>query len=181
MESFEGKFLIMKKNNIKGILFLGGVLFLLYGCFNPFAPRLSDLENDGELQLTEQKSPQELLQNFKYAYTFKDSIIYRDLLDDSFVFIYRDYTEDKFISWGKETDIKTTNGIFNNFDIIRLVWNSTNFLTYSSDSVTAEISKGFTLTLDSDIKIIGNALFVVKKDPNKNIWVITKWIDKSII
>jgi len=150
-------------------------------CLNPFAPKLGNIDSDSELVLTEQKTPEDVLQNFKYAYMFKDSIVYRDLLDDSFVFIYRDYTEDKFISWGKETDIKTTNGIFSNFDIIKLTWNSTNYISYSNDSTEAEVSKGFVLNLDSDIMIIGNALFILRKDNKQHIWFITRWIDKSLI
>ena len=161
-------------------IFIIGI-FIFLSCFNPFAPRLGEIGTDSDLVLTEQRTPEELLQNFRYAYTFKDSIIYRDILDDTFVFIYRDYEEDKLESWDKETDIRTTIGLFNNFDIIKLIWNSTNYITYFDDSLSAELSKGFTLSLDADIRITGDALFVLKKDTKKNIWLIKRWIDKSRI
>ena len=64
-------------------------LIFLSNCFNPFAPKLVDsLKLD--LLITEQETPEEVLQNFKYAYTFKDSSLYSNLLDSSFVFLYFD-------------------------------------------------------------------------------------------
>lgn len=150
------------------------------GCFNPFAPGLGDISSENALPLSEQTNPEDVLVNFRYAYTYKDSIVYRNVLADDFQFIFRDHDNDTFVSWGKEDDIKSTVGIFGAFNVITLVWKSTNYMTYTLDSTKVEISIGFILTLDSTIRITGDALFDIKKFPD-GIWRITRWVDKSII
>jgi len=156
-------------------------LFILFsGCINPFAPKLGDIQKKSDIALTDQKSPEGLLSNFKYAYVFKDSLIYRDLLDESFQFIYLDTENNIWKSWGKEKDIKTTTGLFRYFKNIDLHWNSTNYCEYSPDSTETEISKSFILILDNEIRIIGDALFRFSMKKQTGIWYIKKWIDKSI-
>ena len=62
----------------------------LFGqCQNPFAPAVAGDELQGTLLLTEQKTPDQVLQNFQYAYTFKDSLVYSEILDTAFIFIRR--------------------------------------------------------------------------------------------
>ncbi|KPK89536.1 hypothetical protein AMJ80_09660 [bacterium SM23_31] len=151
------------------------------GCLNPFAPKLGEISSNLDIFLTPQKTPEEVMTNFRYAYILKDSLVYRNLLNDDFIFVWRDHENDTFVSWGKEDDIRTTVGLFNAFTVINLVWNSTNYITYSKDSTTAEISKGFILTLDSELRITGDALFNLIKLPESGIWKITRWVDKSII
>jgi hypothetical protein len=174
---------------LKALLFTlvsGAVLctagsIVLTGCVNPFAPKLGDITNNLDIFITEQQTPEDALINFKFAYMLKDSLVYRDLLDDEFLFVWRDHDNDTFISWGKEEDIKTTSGLFNAFTVIDLQWNSTNYTSFMEDSTRAEISKGFILTLDSEIRIFGEALFNMKKQLNSGIWKITRWFDKSIV
>jgi len=91
----------MKKLIILKALVLSVAGLVIFRCFNPFAPKLEDAGNQN-LIITEQKTPEEVLQNFKYAYVFKDSVLYSDLLDSSFVFIYFDPNEGssgRFVSW----------------------------------------------------------------------------------
>lgn len=156
------------------------IFILFFCCVNPFAPKLKDIGKTTDLILTEQKSPDGLLQNFKYAYVFKDSLIYRDLLDESFQFLYLDTEKNIWDNWDKETDIKTTTGLFRYFRNIDLQWNSTNYMEYDSDSTEVELSKSFILILDNEIRIIGDALFRLKKDGMNGVWYIKQWIDKSI-
>lgn len=157
------------------------LIILWVTCFNPFAPNLGDISSNLDVFLTAQQTPDEVLLNFQFAYTLKDSLVYRDVLDDDFIFVYRDLDNDVFISWGKEDDVTATVGLFNSFTVINLVWNSTNYISYSLDSTTAEISKGFILSLGPEIRITGEALFNFKKNIENNIWKITRWVDKSII
>ncbi len=98
----------------------------LSNCANPFAPKLGELSTDFGSLLTAQQTPDETLTNFQFAYTFKDSLVYRDLLDDDFVFVWRDHDNNTFVSWGKEDDVRTTLGLFNTFTAIDLQWNTTN-------------------------------------------------------
>ena len=70
---------------VPGILLIVGITG---GCLNPFAPKISESLETSDLVLTQQLSPEEVLQNFKVAYTFRDSLLYSDLLDTAFIFVY---------------------------------------------------------------------------------------------
>ena len=151
-------------------------------CFNPFAPEVEDTLNLNQL-ITAQKTPEEVLTNFKYAYTFKDSALYSEVLDSSFVFVYfdPDYgSSGRFVSWGRDSDLMTTGRLFKNFQVIDLIWHST---IYSfEDEDMSEISKSFRLNLvneDESILITGNAIFSFQKNPKDQKWRITRWKDES--
>ena len=151
-------------------------------CFNPFAPKLIDSDGS-DLIITEQKTPDEVLQNFKYAYVFKDSVLYSDLLDSSFVFIYFDpnlESSGRFVSWGRDIDLRTTGRLFRNFDVIDLIWNSTIYSFNEEDR--AEYSKSFNLSLiknNETLNISGNAIFIFKKSKFDKKWRIVQWKDES--
>ncbi|MEE4311190.1 MAG: hypothetical protein V2J62_04920 [candidate division KSB1 bacterium] len=149
---------------------------------NPFAPELEDSLSLEQL-ITQQKTPEEVLTNFKYAYSFKDSTLYSDLLDSSFVFVYFDPnfgTSGRFVSWGRDSDLLTTGRLFKNFDVIDLVWHTT---IYAIEEETfAELSKSFLLSLfskDETINVSGNAIFTFKKSDRDDKWRITRWKDES--
>ena len=161
------------------ILLLG----LMIACVNPFAPRLKKEAGHSDLILTEQKTPEEVLQNFRYAYIFKDSLLYSQLLDSSFIFVYFDPnlgTSGQFVSWGRDIDLRTTARLFRNFDVIDLIWNSTIYESVQEN--TGEITKSFDLTMltkDEDIRISGLAVFTFRKSPATGKWLIVKWKDES--
>ena len=165
------------------LFFVSLVFVLLFTmCLNPFAPKLHEGE-ESELIITEQKTPEEVLQNFQYAYTFKDSLLYSNLLDSSFVFVFFDPnqgTSGMFVSWGRDVDLQTTGRLFRNFDIIDLHWNST---IYSfEEENTAELSKSFYLNLSgafADFRISGNAIFSFRKCSFDDKWRITRWKDET--
>lgn len=172
----------MKKLIILKALVLSVAGLVIFRCFNPFAPKLEDAGNQN-LIITEQKTPEEVLQNFKYAYVFKDSVLYSDLLDSSFVFIYFDPNEGssgRFVSWGRDIDLRTTGRFFRNFDVIDLIWNST---IYSIDEGNrAESSESFNLSLVKEsetVNITGNAIFVFRKSEYDDKWRIVQWKDES--
>jgi len=161
-------------------------LLILAMCFNPFAPKLEDSDRSG-LIITGQTTPDEVLQNFKYAYVFKDSVLYADLLDSSFVFMYFDPNQEpsgRIVSWGRNEDLKTTGRLFRNFNLIDLVWNTTILDTIYSenDNSRAESFKTFNLTLvkeNESLNITGIAIFYFKKCDYDNKWRITLWKDES--
>lgn len=160
------------------------LLILLAGCFNPFAPQLTDSDLNSQLILTDQKSPEEVLVNFSFAYNFKDSLVYSDLLDSSFLFISNDYSTDPVtnLTWGRDIDIRTTVKLFRHFQTLDLVWGrntSEGFL--DGDSSAFELEKNFQLTIDggNDFPTInGSALFYFVKKSN-GVWKINRWEDKS--
>ena len=157
------------------------IVFLLIGC-NPFAPELIESGHQSAI-ITDQKTPDEVLTNFRYAYIFKDSLIYSDVLDSSFLFISKNYssTPPTDINWGRDIDIKTTVGLFNHFNVLELNWGGKLFEGYIGDSTFYEIKTTFQLTLDGGREIPtikGEALFNFKRNQSK-VWRISRWEDLS--
>lgn len=154
------------------------------GCLNPFAPELSDQLETGDLVVTRQKTPEEVLQNFKIAYTFQDSLLYSDTIDTSFIFVYFDpaaATSGQLVSWGREEDLLTTGRLFRHFQVIDLVWNETIYETREEN--VSEISRGFDLSLTGEADgymISGRAVFSFRKCKDEK-WRISRWKDESDI
>ncbi len=179
------RFLFIMKMKID-IKFFIIVLSLIVSCFNPFAPKLEKLGRS-DLIITGQATPQEVLQNFQYAYVFKDSILYAELLDSSFVFIYFDPNQEpsgRFVSWGRDVDLRTTGRLFHNFNIIDLIWNSTivDTIYFVNGDSLAETYRSFNLSLaktEETLNITGIAIFNFKKCDYDKKWRITLWKDES--
>lgn len=164
------------------LMLLSGIV--LTGCYNPFAPELTDRLEVGDLVITQQKTPDEVLQNFKIAYMFQDSLLYSDTIDTSFLFVYFDPSQGssgQLVSWGREEDLLTTGRLFRHFQVIDLVWNETIYETQKE--TVSEISKGFDLTLTGDqtsYMISGRAVFTFRKSGDAK-WRISRWKDESDI
>lgn len=154
---------------------------LLGGCWNPFAPTEGQIDAGAVLTLTEQRSPDEVLQNFRYAYIYRDSIVYSELLDTSFIFLYYDPEvggAGGYNYWGRDTELRTTGRLFRAFDHLTLVWNA----TISQDTIQADRisqTKTFDLSIGSDIFLSGNAIFDFVQDSTSGIWRISRWQDES--
>ncbi|MBN1467006.1 hypothetical protein JXA02_14725 [candidate division KSB1 bacterium] len=156
------------------------------GCFNPFAPKL-DNSNALSLVITSQRSPEQVLQNFVYAYTFKDSLVYADILDSSFVFVYFDpniESSGRYVSWGRDVDLKTTGQLFKRYETITLTWNSTIYedTTFVDTAIIdIELSKTLQLNLfgkNDEYTFSGSAIFNFRLCDDKK-WRITRWKDES--
>lgn len=163
---------------------IGIITIFLFGidCLNPFAP---DLETNlfSDVKITEQTMPEDVLQNFIYAYTFKDSLVYDKLLDSSFVFVYFDPnlgTSGLFASWNRDVELKTTGRLFRSFETLNLVWDSTIYETHAGSE--AEYAKTLHLHmfgLQGEFNLTGNAIFNFRKSPYDHKWRITRWKDES--
>ena len=191
MERDEGK---GSMNFSKSLLI--GLFVTMFGCANPFAPELGEVETGTNAVLTERQNPEEVLENFRFAYIFGDSLVYSELIDTGFVFIYFDPSVEgtgRFDSWGRDTELKTTAGLFRAVRNISLEWNSTIEETYWSplpDSVLsivyfegarkAKLSKSFVLKLDTEIQLTGTAVFFFDKEVFGEGWRIERWVDESI-
>ncbi len=158
------------------------VFFINIKCFNPFAP---ELDNNPDLSnvITEQQTPDEVLHNFKYAYTFKDSLLYSDILDESFVFEYFDTNfgpSGGLRTWNRDLDLKTTGTLFRRFDVIELIWLNTLYSETKGDFVKKFIR--FNLSLfgpEYNFIVTGTAIFTFKQSVNDNKWRIVGWKDES--
>jgi hypothetical protein len=160
------------------ILLAGG---LTMGCANPFAPGLDTSTESSQSILGDQRTIEGVFRNFQYAYTFKDSTIYGQLLDPNFAFVYRDYDKGIDVSWGRDEDMRTTYGLFMNAQNLDLIWNNT--VSFSGDSLTADITRSFSMTVTFNandiIRVNGYANFIVARPNQQNIWKIVAWRDES--
>lgn len=161
---------------------------LAWSCLNPFAPALDDGSLAADL-ITEQSTPDEVLTNFKYAYIFKDSLLYANVLDSAFVFQYFDPEQGSsgiFVSWTRETDLRATGRLLRTFDTISLEWLN----TVRPDTVrdgqgnieNISLSKSFQLDLVSGafrFSVSGFADFVFRQSKSDGKWRIVLWVDKS--
>ena len=171
-------------------------VWLCAGCVNPFAPTAGLVEGASDIILTARESPEDVLSNFRYAYIFRDSLVYSELIDSSFIFIYFDPELEgtgRFDSWGRDVELHATARLFTAFPNINLEWNSTVFAEYLEegegtqvreeffpDAREARISKGFELAVGGDIKINGTALFSFQRERSGDVWKIVRWRDESI-
>lgn len=171
-------------NYFRPILLLN--LLFCSACFNPFAPKL-DNNIDTSNVITDQQSPEEVLQNFRYAYTFKDSLLYSEVLDESFVFEFFDPDIEPsggFVTWGRDVDLKTTGRLFREFDVIDLIW--LNIIFSERDTINNRVEerqfRRFNLNLSSTefvFVISGTAIFTFQKSEVDQKWRIIRWKDES--
>jgi hypothetical protein len=163
--------------------FFISLLLVIVGCNNPFAPALTKQNQPVTAIVTQQHSPVDVLTNFRYAYAFKDSLIYSDLLDSTFIFVSKNYGTNPptDLIWGRDEDIKTTIGLFRHFDVLELIWGTILNYTFSPDSLQSEIKVTLQLTFNGGTEIPtlkGEALFNFQKKISGR-WTITRWEDLS--
>ena len=147
-------------------------------CVNPFAPSIDENLGSNEGLISNQTDIGGVFQNFQYAYTFKDTLIYRQVLDKNFTFTYRDYDLGADISWGRDDEMKVTNGLFQNSQRLDLIWN--NIVSMTSDSTRIVRSFNLTITFNpTDIIFVdGRVNLTLAKDENKK-WKVLRWADES--
>lgn len=153
---------------------------LTFSCVNPFAPGLDTSEEESAL-LGDQRTIEGVFQNFKYAYVFKDTSVYSKLLDENFVFVYRDYDKGQDISWGKVDEMRATYGLFRNTQNLDLIWN--NIIVDSGDSLYRNVVRSFNLTVTFNpadiVKVDGKANFILRRNSPSEPWLIVFWRDES--
>ncbi|TRZ63946.1 hypothetical protein D4R20_03485 [bacterium] len=155
--------------------------FVSLSCENIFAPKIDNSLGSNSI-LTDQKTVDGVFQNFKYAYTFKDTSVYSQLLTSDFVFTYRDYELGYDVSWDNPTELKTTSGLFQNTQKLEIIWN--NIVYQSGDSLKINIKRSFNLTITfnpSDIlRLYGFADFNLIRNITDGKWRILKWRDETL-
>ncbi|HEX2786274.1 MAG TPA: hypothetical protein VHP32_00075 [Ignavibacteria bacterium] len=170
------------KHSSKNIALSFFVLFsiiLFASCDNLFSPKL-DTRTPTNI-ITDQKTIEGLFQNFKYAYTFKDTTVYGQLLNEDFVFIYRDYEQGFDVSWDRATEMRTTNGLFNSAQKLDLIWN--NIIFQAGDSLNTSLKRSFNLTITFNpneiINLNGFADMTITRPTSDSKWKIKRWRDES--
>ena len=147
-------------------------------CINPFSPSIDENLGSNEGLIINQTDIGGVFQNFQYAYTFKDTLIYGQVLDKNFTFTYRDYDLGADVSWGRDDEMKVTNGLFQNSQRLDLIWN--NIVSMTGDSTRIIRSFNLTITFNPTdiIYVDGRVNLTLAKDEN-NKWKILRWADES--
>jgi hypothetical protein len=167
--------------DLKYVIIAAGLMFIVMfaSCENIFSPKL-DTSNAASI-LTDQKTIEGVYQNFKYAYTFKDTTVYGNLLNEDFVFIYRDYVSGFDVSWDRATDMRTTNGLFQNSQKLEVVWN--NIIFEEGDSLEQNVKRSFNLTITFNpgdiVRINGFVDMNFHRNSSDDVWRIKRWRDES--
>lgn len=156
-------------------------LLILYGCTNPFAPAYDENYDEDGQGISDLKTIEGVFQNFKYSYSFKDTLIYGQLIAPDFIFTYRDYELGFDVSWARDEDLRTTDGLFKNSERLDLIWN--NIVLSTEDSLTANIIRSFNLSITFNptdvVRVDGRVNLSLRKDAETKKWQITRWLDES--
>ena len=153
------------------------MLFTLAGCVNPFAPKIDDTLGESKGLISNQSDVDGVFRNFQYAYTFKDTLIYSQIIHQDFIFSYRDYDVGQDVSWGREREMTTCTGLFQNSQRLDLVWNNINSISGDSSHIVRSFNLTITFNPTDIIYIDGRVNLTLAKEKNK--WKITRWIDES--
>ena len=188
----------MKKRIIKIVLLFIAMfmVLLVFGCKNMFAPTLGDLDGGNSIYRMDQASPADVLHNFKYSYIYRDSLMYANLIDSEFVFVYYQPSDESgtghYDSWMRSVELKTTGRFLNAFNYIDLIWQTTLDSTFYEmdgedifserdtlyeEANIADISKSYQLTLGDYTTLIGDVAFRFRKGSDEK-WRILRWEDK---
>jgi len=151
---------------------------VLGGCVNPFAPSIDENLSDNESLISDQKDIDGVFRNFRYAYTFKDTVIYGKLLAPDFIFTYRDYNNGVDVSWNRDEEMRITYRLFQNTDNLDLVWNNINFISDDSSNVIRSFNLTVTFNPSDIVFLDGRANLQLRKNDD-GVWKIVSWIDES--
>ncbi|HMN48238.1 MAG TPA: hypothetical protein PKD67_03805 [Ignavibacteriaceae bacterium] len=103
------------------------------------------------------------------------------MITSDFTFTYRDYDQGFDVSWGRDEEMRTTYGLFQNSQRLDLIWN--NIVLSTEDSLTANIVRTFNLTITFNptdvVRVDGRVNLALKKDIQTSKWKINRWIDES--
>ena len=154
------------------------ILVSLAACVNPFAPGLDTTPAESACDPT---TVEGVFQCFRAAYSFRDTTLYGSLLDPQFIFVYRNYDVGIDVTWGRDDEMRTTYGLFQNTQKIDLVWN--NIVNSSLDSNRVTVVRGFNLTVifnPSNIeRVDGYANLTFERTRISDPWRIVRWRDES--
>lgn len=156
-------------------------LLIIFGCTNPFAPAFDENYDDNRPGISDLTTIEGVFQNFQFSYSFKDTLIYGQLIAPDFIFTYRDYDQGFDVSWARDEDLRTTDGLFKNSERLDLIWN--NIVLSTEDSLTANIIRSFNLNITFNptdvVRVDGRVNLSLRKDAETKKWQITRWLDES--
>lgn len=147
------------------------------GCLNPFAP---GSDTSPAASTCDPTTVEGAFRCFQAAYTFRDTTVYGQLLLEDFVFVYRDYELGVDITWGRDEDMRTTYGLFQNAQKLDLIWNNITSRDSTLDSM--RVVRGFNLTVTfnpSDIERVDGYANITFVNVPPGTWKMIRWRDES--
>ena len=157
------------------------LVFILWISCNPFAPSLDYGDSDINSLFGDQTTVEGLFQNFKYAYSMKDTLLYGKLLNQDFVFVYRDYEKGIDVSWSRNEEMHITNRLFRYAQSNEIIWNNIFFI--DGDSTNLNVVRNFNLSIifnANDIyRVDGKVNLMLSRDNAEDPWKIKNWRDES--
>lgn len=150
---------------------------------NPFAPGLDESIGEDSSILGDPTTIDGVFQNIRYAYTFRDTSIYGQLVSGEFNFVYRDYDRGVDVTWGRDEEMRTTHGLFQNVQRLDLVWNNIISLSMDSLNTRANVMRNFNLTVTFNpadiIRVDGYANLALQRARSQDAWRLIRWRDES--
>ncbi|MCS6988904.1 MAG: hypothetical protein NZM06_05235 [Chloroherpetonaceae bacterium] len=152
----------------------------LGACANPFAPAL-DRTNRAGTGIGDPRAIEGFFQKFRFAYLTRDTTLYGQLVADDFQFTFANAQNQE--TWGRDVEMRTTNGLFRNAEILDLQWNSVVFQTGNDDSAQAEVWRAFFLRYGFSAanaqEIQGQARLILTRPSSAHPWQMSRWDDFS--
>ncbi len=150
------------------------------GCTNPFAPAL-DKSNRIGAGAGDLRTIDGFFQTFRFAYLTRDTTLYGQLVSDNFQFTFTNTQNQE--TWARDVEMRTTNGLFRNSELLDLQWNSVVFQSGTDDSVQAEVWRtfflrfGFSATNTQELQ--GQARLILIRNAPTAPWQMSRWDDFS--
>ncbi|HEY3876732.1 MAG TPA: hypothetical protein VGM92_14770 [Candidatus Kapabacteria bacterium] len=146
---------------------------------NPFAPAASQSSNSE--QFGDPHTINGYFQAFQYAYQFRDTTLYGNLLADNFVFSFHDYDQGVDIQWGRDDEMQHTSGLFQNTEQLSLLWGDV--IEAEGSPLDSTVTRAFSLDVtfnEADIEHVdGSAVFHLQRSSLTAPWLAVSWQDES--
>jgi hypothetical protein len=151
------------------------------GCTNPFAPKLDEQISSVSSTLGDQRTVQGVFQNIQYAYTYRDTLIYGNLLHPDFRFEYYNSDRDADMRFLRDEEMRITNNLFKGADQIDLQWND--IISQDGDSLQVDVTRNYNLKVvlpgNEVFRIDGRARLRLVRESPEQVWLIKIWYDAS--
>jgi hypothetical protein len=146
---------------------------------NPFSPAVSD--TGSTTQFGDPHTVDGYFQAFQYAYEFKDTSVYGSLLASNFIFSFHDYDQGIDVQWGRDDEMQTTAGLFQNTQTLSLLWGDV--VDAEGSPTDSTVTRAFSLAVtfnEEDIEEVdGNAVFHLQRATPSDLWQAVSWQDES--
>jgi len=149
-------------------------------CTNPFAPAL-DKSNRTDAGVGDLRTIDGFFQTFRFAYLTRDTTLYGEIVADNFQFTFTNTQNQE--TWARDVEMRTTNGLFRNSELLDLQWNSIVFQSGTDDCTRVEVWRTFFLRFGFSAantqELQGQARLILTRNAPTAPWQMSRWDDFS--